>query len=50
MRADCVVISTDHDALDLHSVVKFARKVMDFRNAVRNELGRVAGKRGGVMT
>ena len=40
MRADCVVISTDHDALDLYTVVEYARKVIDLRNAVRNELGR----------
>jgi UDP-N-acetyl-D-glucosamine dehydrogenase len=40
-RADCVVIATNHDALDLYSVVKFARKVVDFRNAVRYALGKI---------
>jgi UDP-N-acetyl-D-glucosamine dehydrogenase len=40
VRADCVVISTDHDALDLYAVVEYARKVVDLRNAVRNELGK----------
>ena len=38
-RADCVVIATYHDALDLRSVVKSAKKVVDLRNAVRYELG-----------
>jgi UDP-N-acetyl-D-glucosamine dehydrogenase len=41
VRADCVVIATNHDTLDLHSVVKFARKIVDFRNAVRYELGKM---------
>ncbi|CAN5874283.1 nucleotide sugar dehydrogenase [soil metagenome] len=41
VRADCVVIATNHDALDLHTVVKFATKIVDFRNAVRYELGKM---------
>jgi UDP-N-acetyl-D-glucosamine dehydrogenase len=41
VRADCVVIATNHDALDLHSVVEYARKIVDFRNAVRYELGKM---------
>src|SRR5829696_616653 len=32
VRADCVVISTNHDDLDLYSVVEYARKILDFRN------------------
>jgi UDP-N-acetyl-D-glucosamine dehydrogenase len=38
-RADCVVIATDHDAVDLHAVVEAAPKVVDLRNAVRKRLG-----------
>jgi len=41
VRADCVVIATNHDALDLHSVVKFAKKIVDFRNAVRYAFGKI---------
>jgi UDP-N-acetyl-D-glucosamine dehydrogenase len=41
VRADCVVIATNHDALDLHLVVEFATKIVDFRNAVRYELGKM---------
>jgi len=41
VRADCVVIATNHDTLDLHAVVKFARKIVDFRNAVRYQLGKI---------
>ncbi len=40
-RADCVVISTDHDAIDLETVVEFASLVVDLRNAVRRRLGRL---------
>jgi UDP-N-acetyl-D-glucosamine dehydrogenase len=38
-QADCVVIATHHDALDLRLVAKSAKKVVDLRNAVRYELG-----------
>jgi UDP-N-acetyl-D-glucosamine dehydrogenase len=41
VRADCVVIATNHDDLDLYSVVEYARKIVDFRNAVRYELGKM---------
>ena len=37
--ADCVVIATDHDAVDLCLVVHTAPKVVDLRNAVRRRLG-----------
>jgi UDP-N-acetyl-D-glucosamine dehydrogenase len=40
-RADCVVICTDHDTVDLHTVVEFASLVVDLRNAVRRRLGRL---------
>ncbi len=36
--ADCVVIATDHRALDLALVVEHADLVMDLRNAVRQRL------------
>lgn len=39
--ADCVVIATDHEALDLEVVVGHARMVIDLRNAVRDRLGRL---------
>lgn len=38
-RADCVVIATDHEAVDLRLVVGSASKVVDLRNAVRRRLG-----------
>lgn len=38
-RADCVVIATGHDAVDLRSVVEHAVKIVDLRNAVRLQLG-----------
>jgi UDP-N-acetyl-D-glucosamine dehydrogenase len=38
-QADCVVIATDHDGVDLHLVVNSAPKVVDLRNAVRKRLG-----------
>jgi len=38
-RADCVVVCTDHDALDLELVVREAVLVVDLRNAVRRRLG-----------
>ena len=38
-RADCVVIATDHDAVDLVPVVTHAAKVVDLRDAVRRRLG-----------
>jgi UDP-N-acetyl-D-glucosamine dehydrogenase len=38
-RADCVVITTDHDAMDLQMVVDSAPRVLDLRNAVRKRLG-----------
>jgi len=37
--ADCVVIATDHKAVDLASVVAHAPLVVDLRNAVRHRLG-----------
>jgi UDP-N-acetyl-D-glucosamine dehydrogenase len=40
-QADCVVIATNHEALDLHLVVKFSRQIVDFRNAVRQEFGKM---------
>ena len=42
-RADCVVICTDHDTVDLQSVVECASLVVDLRNAVRRRLGRLPG-------
>ncbi len=42
-RADCVVIGTDHDAVDLETVVEFAPLIVDLRNAVRRRLGRSPG-------
>ena len=36
--ADCVVIATDHRAVDLKPVVDHARRIMDLRNAVRKSL------------
>ncbi len=38
-QSDCVVIATDHDAVDLRLVVDLAPKVVDLRNAVRKRLG-----------
>ena len=38
-RADCVVIATDHDAVDLGFVVAHAAKVVDLRDAARRRLG-----------
>ena len=38
-RADCVVIATDHDAVDLRMVVNSASRVIDLRNSVRRRLG-----------
>jgi hypothetical protein len=35
------VICTDHDIVDLHTVVEFASVVVDLRNAVRRRLGRL---------
>jgi UDP-N-acetyl-D-glucosamine dehydrogenase len=37
--ADCAVIVTDHDAVDLGSVVRGVPLVVDLRNAVRTRLG-----------
>ena len=42
-RADCIVIGTDHDTVDLQTVVEFASLVVDLRNAVRRRLGRLPG-------
>ena len=36
---DCVVIATDHAAVDLGPVIEHARRVVDLRNAVRRSLG-----------
>jgi UDP-N-acetyl-D-glucosamine dehydrogenase len=42
-RADCVVIATNHSALDVRLVVTAAPKIVDLRNAVRQRLeGRVS--------
>lgn len=38
-RSDCVVIVTDHDAVDLRLVTDHAPRVVDLRNAVRRDLG-----------
>ena len=38
-QADCVVIVTDHDAVNLRRVVDSASRVVDLRNAVRRRLG-----------
>lgn len=38
-QADCVVIATDHDAVDLDLVVRSSARVLDLRNAVRKRLG-----------
>jgi UDP-N-acetyl-D-glucosamine dehydrogenase len=38
-RADCVVVCTDHDAVDLGLVVREAGLVVDLRNAVRRRFG-----------
>jgi UDP-N-acetyl-D-glucosamine dehydrogenase len=38
-RADCVVIATDHSAIDLTQVVDRAARIVDLRNAVRRRLG-----------
>ena len=40
-QADCVVIATNHEALDLHLAVKFSKQIIDFRNAVRQEFGKM---------
>lgn len=37
--ADCVIISTDHNDVDLGPVVRYASKIVDLRNAVRRRLG-----------
>jgi UDP-N-acetyl-D-glucosamine dehydrogenase len=39
LRTDCVVIATDHDAINLRRVVDLVPKVVDLRNAVRERLG-----------
>ena len=38
-QADCVVIATDHDAVDLRLVVDSALQIVDLRDAVRSRLG-----------
>jgi UDP-N-acetyl-D-glucosamine dehydrogenase len=38
-RADCVVIGTDHDSIDLRIIVSSGVRVVDLRNAVRKGLG-----------
>ena len=35
-RADCVLIATQHKAVDYERVVRFSRLVVDSRNATRN--------------
>jgi UDP-N-acetyl-D-glucosamine dehydrogenase len=37
-RAECVVVATDHSAVDLRLVVDSATRVVDLRNAVRKRL------------
>lgn len=39
--ADCVVVVTDHDGVDLGLVVETSPLVVDLRNAVRKRLGRL---------
>lgn len=38
-KADCVVIATDHSALDIELVVSCSSRIFDLRNAVRRRLG-----------
>jgi UDP-N-acetyl-D-glucosamine dehydrogenase len=38
-QTDCVVIATDHRAVNVRPVVSHAPKVVDLRNAVRRKLG-----------
>ncbi len=38
-EADCVVIATAHEAIDIADVVEYADLVVDLRNAVRHRLG-----------
>jgi UDP-N-acetyl-D-glucosamine dehydrogenase len=38
-QSDCVVVVTDHDAVDLRLVTDHALRVVDLRNAVRKRLG-----------
>jgi UDP-N-acetyl-D-glucosamine dehydrogenase len=38
-QADCVIIATAHEAIDLVAVVEHADLVVDLRNAVRHRLG-----------
>ena len=38
-RAECVVVATDHSAVDLRLVVDSSSRVVDLRNAVRKRLG-----------
>ena len=45
-QADCVVIATAHEAIDLAAVVEYSDLVVDLRNAVRHRLG--GGGYGGV--
>ena len=42
-RADCAVLVTDHDAVDLDLLVGSCPLVVDLRNAVRRRLGRLPG-------
>lgn len=39
--SDCIVIATDHDAVDLVEVVNTAPTVLDLRNAIRRRLGKL---------
>lgn len=41
--ADCVVLVTDHEAVDLDLVVEHSSLVVDLRDAVRRRLGRLPG-------
>lgn len=38
-RADCVIVATDHDAVNLETVVRSSASIVDLRNAVRKRLG-----------
>lgn len=38
-KADCVVIGTDHDSIDLPTIVSSSLRIVDLRNAIRKKLG-----------
>lgn len=41
--ADCVVLVTDHEAVDLDLVVEHSSLIVDLRDAVRRRLGKLPG-------